>query len=260
MEQRRPFVGGNWKMNTDLASAVELAEGVVAGCSGLAQQVDVAVFPPFVYIQSVGRALGHRPIMLGAQDIWPGETGAFTGEISGPMLTDLNVRSVIVGHSERREHQGESDELVARKLAAGLENGLHVVLCVGESLEQREQGQAIATVRHQVQAALQDLDAPDPHRLIVAYEPIWAIGTGRTASAEDAQEVHGALRQVLARRYDPRFARMVRVVYGGSVNSRNAADLFGQPDIDGGLVGGASLRAEDFTAICSAAARGFVAS
>ncbi|MCA9286906.1 MAG: triose-phosphate isomerase [Phycisphaerales bacterium] len=255
MRPRMPFVGGNWKMNTDLASAVELAEGVVASCSGFAQQVDIALFPPFVYLQAVGRALGHRAIVLGSQDLWPEPPGAFTGSIGPAMLADLNVRAVIVGHSERRLHQCEDDRLVGRKLRVALESNLTAVLCVGESLEQRESGLALATVERQLGAALASVSEPDPLRLVVAYEPIWAIGTGRTASPADAQEVHGAIRQVLAKRYDAGLSRSVRIIYGGSVNGRNASDLLAQPDVDGGLVGGASLKAEEFTAICAAAAR-----
>lgn len=245
-------------MNTLLASAVELAEDVVAGCADAVQHVDVAVMPPFPYLQAVGRALGHGGVLLGAQNVFTEVEGAYTGEVSASMLVDLNVACVIVGHSERRHVVGEPDDLVAAKLRAALDASLWGVLCVGETWAQREAGQTDEVVLGQLASALEDVEPDDLRQLIVAYEPVWAIGTGRTATPADAQKVHEAIRFALRKRYDPGLSDSVRVIYGGSVNSRNAAELFAQPDIDGGLIGGASLKADEFSAICAAAARRIV--
>jgi len=255
--ERRPIVGGNWKMNTDLASATELSDDIVAGLAGMDQSSDIALYPPFLYLQMVGKTLGHHPILLGAQDVWPELNGAFTGEVSTAMLNDLDVESVLVGHSERRHVIGEDDALIARKLGASLAADLCGVLCVGETLEQRESGQTEAVVLGQLEAALAEVDVESAGRLLViAYEPVWAIGTGRTASPEDAQQVHAAIRQWLAQRYDGPTSQAIRIQYGGSVKPGNAAELFAQPDIDGFLVGGASLNADDFLAIVRVTAVG----
>jgi triosephosphate isomerase len=253
---RRPFVGGNWKMNTDLASAVELAEATLAALSadGTEARVDAAVFPPFPYLFAVGRALGHSNVSLGGQDCSPEAGGAFTGQVSADMLTDLGCRSVIIGHSERRHGLGEDDELLHDKLAIAAESGLAAVLCVGETLSERDDGRAEAVVARQLRGCFGTLRAEAVDRVVVAYEPVWAIGTGRTASPEDAQRMHAAIRGVLGDLYDPRFAAKARIVYGGSVNAKNARAIFDQPDVDGGLIGGASLKAGDFASICRAAA------
>jgi triosephosphate isomerase len=264
--ERRPFIGGNWKMNSDLASAVELAEAVVAalGPAGAApraleETVDAAVFPPFPYLQAVGRALGHSAVMLGGQDCSAEASGAFTGQVSADMLCDLGCRSVIIGHSERRHGLGEDDALLHQKLAIALESGLAAVLCVGETLSERDEGRAEGVVRAQLRGCFGTLTAETVERAVVAYEPVWAIGTGRTASPEDAQRMHAAIRHELGSLYDSRFAAKARVIYGGSVNAKNARAIFDQPDVDGGLIGGASLKAGDFASICRAAAEAWSA-
>jgi triosephosphate isomerase len=258
---RRPFVGGNWKMNTDLASGVELAETVLAELSRdrLDERIDAALYPPFPYLFGVGRALGHSNVLLGAQDCSAEAGGAFTGQVSAGMLLDLGCRSVIIGHSERRHGLGESDDLLLEKHTIAAESGLEAVLCVGETLSERDDGRAEAVVAHQLRGCFGTLRADVVDRTVVAYEPVWAIGTGRNASPEDAQRMHAAIRRVLGDLYDSRFAAKARIVYGGSVNAKNARAIFGQPDVDGGLIGGASLKAGDFASICRAAAEAWSA-
>jgi len=251
---RRPFVGGNWKMNTTLGSAVELAEGVVDACRNAVDRVDVVLFPPFPYLQAVGRTLGHHAIAIGSQNFWPQRSGAFTGEVGLEMIQDLGLAWVLVGHSERRQHCGESDAVVADKVRAAAESSIGIVLCVGESLEQREAGDAEGVICGQVEAALSGLPESILGHLVIAYEPVWAIGTGRTATPDDAQTAHAAIRRTLAKGYHADFARSVRIIYGGSMNAGNAAGLLAQADVDGGLIGGASLQPESFAAICDAAA------
>jgi triosephosphate isomerase len=255
--RRAPFIGGNWKMNTDLASGVELAEDLHAALSTppLPPAVDVVVFPPFPYLQAIGRCLGHAPIRLGAQDLSPQENGAFTGQVSAAMLEDLNVSWVIIGHSERRHGLHESAGLIRAKLDRALAQGLSAVFCIGETLAEREQGRAEAVLVEQLRGGLRGLDREDLRRVVVAYEPVWAIGTGRTAHPSDAAEAHGWVRRTLADLYDAELAAATRVVYGGSVTESTAADLFSMEEIDGGLVGGASLRADAFAAIVRAAAK-----
>jgi len=251
---RRPFVGGNWKMNTDLASAVELADDVNASCAALAQRIDIALFPPFPYLLPVGRTLGHGAIMLGAQDVYHQPDGAFTGEVSVDMLNDLSVTAVLVGHSERRHVIGEDDDLVNRKTMAALDGALVAVLCIGERLEEREAGDTDAVNIRQLRAALEGVEIEHAARqLVIAYEPVWAIGTGRTASPADAQAAHHVIRREFASLFDRTTADGIRIIYGGSVKPANAAELFAQPDVDGFLVGGASLIAADFAAIVKAA-------
>jgi triosephosphate isomerase len=252
---RIPFIGGNWKMNLELASAVELAEEVVAACASDVQKVDVALMPPFPYLQAVGRVLGNHGLMLGAQNLWPEPSGAYTGEVSGAMLVDLGAACVVVGHSERRQLLGETDALIASKLRAALDISLIGVLCVGELGAHRDSGRTLDVVFSQLESALAEVEADDLRQMVVAYEPVWAIGTGRSATPSDAQEVHAAIRARIAKAYDRRLADGLRIIYGGSVSAANAAELLAQPDIDGGLVGGAALRAEEFAAIVAAAAR-----
>ena len=254
MTTRRPIVGGNWKMNTNLASAVELAEDVVAQCGDCAEYCDIALFPPFPYLQAVGKALGHHQIMLGAQDVYYESNGAYTGEVSTDMLLDLDVEIVLCGHSERRHVIGESDEQVNRKIRAALEAGLHAVLCIGETMEQREADQTREVNVRQLTAGLRKVPAEQMAQVVIAYEPVWAIGTGRTATPDDAQVVHRIIRMSLEHMYDVELAQAARVQYGGSVKPDNAAALFSQPDIDGFLVGGASLKAEHFAAIVQSTA------
>ncbi len=251
--ERRSIVGGNWKMNTDLAAAVERADDVVAGCQALLSECDVAVFPPFPYLQAVGRALGHDGLLLGAQDVYHQPNGAYTGEVSSTMLLDLNVQIVLVGHSERRHVIGEDDELVNAKVRAALETGLNVILCIGETLEQRQAGRTNQVNVAQLVAGLQGVGTEQMRQVTVAYEPVWAIGTGQTATPRDAAAVHRVVRRSIADLYDEDTAGSVRIQYGGSVTASSAADLFAEPEIDGALVGGASLEADQFMGIVRAA-------
>jgi triosephosphate isomerase len=249
---RKPFIAGNWKMNTLRTEAVDLASALVEDL-GTMTEADLAVCPPFVYLISVGDALGISRIALGAQDMFYENRGAYTGEISGDMLKDAGCRYVILGHSERRHVIGESDELINRKIIKALSEGLDVIFCVGELLEQREAERTLEVVRRQVAIGLEGVDRAAAGRVTIAYEPVWAIGTGRTATPEQAQEVHAMIRGLLRETYDEDLAEQMRIQYGGSVKPSNAADLLKQPDIDGALVGGASLKAADFAAIVRAA-------
>jgi len=256
MGKRRLFIGGNWKMHGDRASATALARDVAAGCArDVEADVETAIFPAFVHLDPIATILANAPAppLLGAQDAFHQPQGAYTGEVSVPMLADLGVRAVLTGHSERRHILGESDELVAAKTRAVLDGGLLCVLCVGETLEQREQGLTDAVNERQLRAALEGVAAAAVERLVVAYEPVWAIGTGRTASPQDAQRAHAHLRAILCELLGQQAAQRIRVIYGGSVKPGNAAALLAQEDVDGALVGGASLVAEDFLAIRLAA-------
>ncbi len=252
MPERRPFVGGNWKMNTDRARAVALARAV-AGAPA-ADGADVVVFPPFVYLDAVRAGLteARSRVGLGGQDVFHEASGAFTGEVSAGMLRDAGCAWVLTGHSERRHALGESEALVGKKTGAALAGGLRVVLCVGETLAQREAGETDRVNRRQLSAALQGVTREAMRSVVIAYAPVWALGTGRNASPEDAQSAHEAVRATLAELFDDVVARETRVVYGGSVKAANAAELFSGPDVDGGLIGGASLDAVEFLAICSA--------
>lgn len=254
MAERMPIVGGNWKMNMDLASGVELAEDIAAGCGDLIDRCEVAVFPPFPYLQAVGNALGHHSLLLGAQNLYHQPNGAFTGEISTEMLLDLNVPIVLTGHSERRHVIGEDDELINAKTRAALAAGLRVILCIGETREQREADRTEQVNIDQLTAGLAGVEAQQMRRLVIAYEPVWAIGTGLTATPDDAEAVHHVIRLTLGKLYDRSIAEETRIQYGGSVKPQNAADLIAKEDIDGFLVGGASLKAGDFLAIIRAVA------
>lgn len=252
---RKPFVAGNWKMNTDSHSGVALAKAVVDKASGLAgSSVDVAVIPPFVYLPAVGAAVSSSGVALGAQDVYFEAKGAFTGEISAAMLKDVGCTYVLCGHSERRHVLGESDELINKKVTASISGGLLPILCVGELLAERDASQTEQVVERQTRAGLAGLSAEKIAAVTIAYEPVWAIGTGRTATREQAQEVHAFIRKLLARMYDKSVAQDMRILYGGSVKADNAEELMGQPDVDGCLVGGASLKADDFVQIIEAAA------
>jgi len=253
MPYRKPFVGGNWKMNTDQAAAAELTRSVA---EGLAETpADVAVFPPFPYLLTVGSILRERgsTIMLGAQDVYHEGNGAFTGEVSLDMLKDCGVAAVLIGHSERRHVINEPDELIALKTRAVIEAGLHAVLCIGETLGQREAGETDAVNERQLRSALAEISGEHAAHLTVAYEPVWAIGTGKTATPADAQNAHAAARAVLGDLLGAEAAASIRIQYGGSMKPANAAELLAQPDIDGGLIGGASLKPADFAAIVKAA-------
>lgn len=248
---RRPLVAGNWKLNLTRADGVALARAVADGVGGAAAEVVVA--PTFPSLAAVAEAVDGTPVAVSAQDVYWETEGAFTGEVSAPLLADAGCRFGIVGHSERRQLFGETDESVARKRAALRAAGLVPIVCVGETLEQREAGETEAVVLGQVRAAIADVAPGDAANHVIAYEPVWAIGTGRTASPDDAQAVHAAIRGTLEDALGTEAAAAIRLLYGGSVKPANAAELFGQADIDGGLVGGASLKADSFVAIVRAA-------
>ena len=245
---RKKLIAGNWKMNGSLAANEALVKAIVAGLP--AQACDVAVCPPALYVPQVQQLLaGQGGVALGAQDVSAHESGAYTGDVSAAMLKEFGVRYAIVGHSERRQYQGERDELVAIKAERLLNVGITPIVCVGETLAEREAGQTEAVVKRQL-AAVTHLIGKCVSEIVVAYEPVWAIGTGKTASPEQAQQVHAVLRAQLAAAVAD--AGKVRILYGGSMNAANAAELLAQPDIDGGLIGGAALKAPDFLTIIAA--------
>lgn len=245
------LIAGNWKMNTDLAEAVRLASEVVRSVKS--EGVAVALCPPFISLEAVAEIIRDTPIQLGAQNMHAAESGAYTGEVSASMLKSVGCDYVILGHSERRTIFGETDEEVGEKVQAAYSNGLVPIICVGETLDEREQNKEYQVVERQLRAAIGTTRFDDPESLVIAYEPVWAIGTGRTASPQQAQEIHAHIRKLLGE-LTPEIATDVQILYGGSVNPGNAAELFAQPDINGGLVGGASLKAEDFAAIVAAGA------
>ncbi|MDX1458429.1 MAG: triose-phosphate isomerase [Marinobacter sp.] len=247
---RRTIVAANWKMNGSTELVETLVGGVKSGLSGLDKGVEVVIIPPSLYLRDVQRQVAGSGLKLGVQNAARWQSGAYTGEVSADMVADLGAEYVLVGHSERRQLFGESDEEVAEKVQRVLESGLTAMLCVGETLSQREVGDAEAVVAQQVRIALADVSGTQWERIVVAYEPVWAIGTGQTATAADAQDMHAAMRGLLAELGAP--ADKVSLLYGGSVKPDNAAELFAQSDIDGGLIGGASLKADDFVRICSA--------
>ncbi len=251
---RKPIVGGNWKMNTNRGSAASLASAVASAHQD-DSGVEVIIFPPFPYLLEVGRAISGSAVMLGAQDVYHEADGAFTGEVSAAMLRDCGCRWVLTGHSERRHVIGEDDALVNRKTRAALEAGLSVILCIGETREQRAAGETDDVNTRQLTAGLQGVSASQSGRIAIAYEPVWAIGTGLTATPDDAQAAHAAIRATLAEIFDPSTAAAMRIQYGGSMKPGNAAGLMKMPDVDGGLIGGASLNAGDFSAIVQAAVR-----
>jgi triosephosphate isomerase len=252
MTHRRTIVAGNWKMNLDRAKARDLAAAVAARAAE-AGTTELVLCPPAVYVETVAAALGgSSPVALGAQNMHDQSSGAFTGEVAPPMLLDLGCRYVILGHSERRTLFGETDAVVNAKARAALAAGLTPIVCVGETLEEREGGRTAAAVTTQVQGSLAGLTPADLEKIVVAYEPVWAIGTGKVATPLQAQEVHALIRGLLGGLASPAVAAKVRIQYGGSVKPDNAADLAVQPDIDGALVGGASLKADDFLGIAKA--------
>lgn len=248
---RKKFVAGNWKMFTDAASGGRLAKAVVDGLAG-DRRIRVAVCPPFPYLAQVGAALLGSPVQLGAQNLYPEKEGAFTGEVSPAMLRDVGCALVILGHSERRHKMGEDDAFINRKVHAALKEGLEVVLCIGETLEEREAERTEQVLDRQVTAGLQGVDAATLARVVLAYEPVWAIGTGRNATPEQAQEAHAFVRGRVGQQLGAEAAAQLVIQYGGSVKPDNAASLLSQPDVDGALVGGASLKANDFLAIVQA--------
>ncbi len=249
---RQLFVAGNWKMNLNGRQGIELAEALKAEFGDL-EAVRLAVCPPFVYLKAVADALAGSAIGVGAQNMYTESEGAYTGEVAGPMLLDVGCRYVILGHSERRHVLGEGDGVINAKVLRALEFGLKPILCLGERLEQREAGETEDVVSGQLRAALEGVSAAQMAEVTMAYEPVWAIGTGRTATREQAEEVHGILRGLLAGIYSAELAERTIIQYGGSVKPENATDLMAMPNVDGALVGGASLKADAFAGIIRAA-------
>ena len=248
MGKRRPLVAGNWKMNGSRAESAALATAIKQGVSA-ASQAEVAVCPPFILIPLVAEKLTGSPVVWGGQNLSVHKSGAYTGEVSGPMLKDYACTYVIVGHSERRMFYGDTDALVTEKYGAAQAVGLLPILCVGETLQEREANQTEAVVARQLDAVVNKHGIGSFKNAVIAYEPVWAIGTGKTASSQQAQEIQLHIRNVIAAQYGDDVAQSISILYGGSVKAANAKEIFGQPDVDGGLVGGASLMAEEFTTI-----------
>ncbi|MFC1462576.1 triose-phosphate isomerase [Verrucomicrobiota bacterium] len=249
---RKKIVAGNWKMNKSIAEAQDLAEGIKRQLAEF-RDVDVVLCPPFTALKVVGEVIDSTSIKLGAQNMYSEDKGAYTGEISAAMLRDIYCHYVILGHSERRKYFRETDLVVNKKVKAAVKAHLIPIVCVGETLEQRDAGEAKGVVTRQVEGSLADL-GDDLKKVIVAYEPVWAIGTGRTAEPEQAQEMHAEIRQVIQRISDAETAESLRIQYGGSVKPKNAAEIFSQADIDGGLIGGAALEVRPFVEVVTAAA------
>lgn len=247
---RSKFVAGNWKMHGSLPTNLSLLSAVKAGAAGLKAQIAVCV--PYPYLAQAQSVLSGSNVAWGAQDVSEHGQGAYTGEVSGPMLNDFGCRYAIIGHSERRSYYGDTDAVVAAKYAAALMSGLTPILCVGETLGEREAGITAQVVTRQLDAVIAGSGVDSLAKAVVAYEPVWAIGTGKTATPAQAQEVHALIRARVAAS-SPAVATGLQILYGGSVKAGNAKELFGQPDIDGGLIGGASLVADDFLGICAAA-------
>lgn len=249
---RRKLIAGNWKMNGSLAFNAELMDGIKSRLTSEMKQADVLVCVPFPYLGQIQSSVQQTSIMLGAQDVSPFVSGAYTGEVSAAMLHDFGCQYVIVGHSERRAYHSESSEIVAAKACHAIKAGLKPIVCVGETLAEREGGQTHEVITHQIDAVLQHLNEQDLFNMVIAYEPVWAIGTGKTATPDMAQEVHALLRERVALKHEEAALEM-RILYGGSMKPDNAQLLMNEPDIDGGLIGGAALKAEDFCAIIQAA-------
>jgi len=247
---RQATVVGNWKMHGSIESVDTLLQQLVESLNGL-QQIKIAVCPPFVFLDRARKILGTSSIALGAQNLCEQVQGAFTGEVSGIMLKEFGCQYVIIGHSERRALYGETDAVVASKIAVALEQGLQPILCVGETLAQREANETLAVINNQLSAVIEKVGVKVFSEVVIAYEPVWAIGTGKTATPEQAQKVHQHIRDYF-RVSDNEIAEKLAILYGGSVKSQNAVELFKQPDIDGGLIGGASLDAKEFELICRA--------
>ena len=245
---RRPIIAGNWKMNKTVQESIDIAVGLKRKFYTFAE-ADIVICPPFTALSKVNDEILDSSIMLGAQDIYWEEKGAFTGEIAPGMLKDAGCRYVIVGHSERRHILGETDEDVNKKLKAALKHGMVPIMCIGEKLEERDNGMTLEVLEKQLTRGLRDIAKDDMVRIIIAYEPVWAIGTGRTATPQQAQEAHKFIREFIERTYDNESSSKIRIQYGGSVKPENIAQLMAQEDVDGALVGGASLDVNSFTEI-----------
>ncbi|MCR5710349.1 MAG: triose-phosphate isomerase [Bacteroidales bacterium] len=246
---RKKIVAGNWKMNTTVAEGVELAKAIVAKVNEIPSGVSLVVAPPFTHLVPVAEVLKGSPVALSAQNCADQPKGAFTGEVSAAMLKSAGCRYTILGHSERREYYGETSAKLTGKIALALENGLKVIFCVGEKLEERQAGNHFDVVSAQISEVLFGLTAEQMASIVIAYEPVWAIGTGVTATSEQAQEIHAFIRNTLTAHFGEKVAQATTILYGGSCKPSNAKELFACPDIDGGLIGGASLKADDFIAI-----------
>ncbi len=249
---RMPFIAGNWKMNKTVGEAVELArelKAAISGVIGVEGEIEVAIAPPFTALHAVRKELEGSSIRLAAQNLYWEEKGAFTGEVSPPMLKEVACHYVIIGHSERRQFFGETDETVNRRIKAALAHGLKVIFCIGETLKEREGGKTFSVIERQMEGGLKGLGDQEMRNMVIAYEPVWAIGTGKTATPEQAEEVHRFIRGKLEKLYSGKVSEEMRIQYGGSVTPENIKGLMGQPDIDGALVGGASLKAESFAKI-----------
>lgn len=249
---RKKLMAGNWKMNRTSTDAVALAQEIVVAI-GKQAEVDVVVCPPFTALESVGKALDGSTVKLGAQNMHSEVSGAFTGEISAPMLRAFFATHVILGHSERRTYFGENDEFINKKVIAALKHQLRPIFCVGEILAEREAGATLKVVQTQTERGLEGVSKELATSVVIAYEPVWAIGTGMVATSEQAQEVHAFIRSLLTKLFGEHVAQKVRILYGGSMKPANAAELLGQKDIDGGLIGGASLEARSFVELVKAA-------
>jgi triosephosphate isomerase len=256
MAIRAPYVAGNWKMNMTIPEAGALASAVVRASAGL-PEAELVLAPPFTALSEVRKVIVGSPVRLAGQDLFWEDQGAFTGEISAPMLKDAGCSHVIIGHSERRQFFGETDAGVNRKIKAALKSGLFPIVCLGESLEERERNETMSKISRQIEAGFAGIDAEGFGRTVVAYEPIWAIGTGRTATPAQAEDVHAAVREKLSAEYGKAAVRCAIILYGGSVKPANAAALFGEENIDGFLVGGASLDAGSFVEIAAEAIKAF---
>jgi triosephosphate isomerase len=247
---RKTIIAGNWKMYKTITQAIELANGLKRGLFNLeGQDIDIIICPPYTALCEVSEVIANSNIQLGAQDAYWQDEGAFTGEVSAYMLKDAGVKFVIIGHSERRQYFGETNESVNKKLKAVLKQGLTPIFCVGESLNEREKGKTFEVLEDHVKNGLRDIAQEDALKLVIAYEPVWAIGTGKTATAQQAQEAQKYIRDLLAKMYNSDAADSIRIQYGGSVKPENTTELIKQPDVDGALVGGASLTIESFTQI-----------
>ena len=246
---RKPLIAGNWKMNKTISEALELANGIKRSCLDLTESVDIVLCPPFTALSEVAEVLTDSDIKLGAQDMHWQESGAYTGEISAVMLKDLGCSFVIIGHSERRQYFGETNEAVNKKIKAALKLDLSPIVCMGETLQERQKDKTFDVVRNHTEGALVDIDAKDMLKVTVAYEPVWAIGTGVNAKPEQAEVVQEFIRDLIEKRYNREVSETIRILYGGSIKPENFKDLIAQQDLDGGLVGGASLEIDSFVKI-----------
>ncbi|HWL14503.1 MAG TPA: triose-phosphate isomerase [Opitutus sp.] len=253
MNPRKKLIAGNWKMNKTNGDAVSLVNEIVAA-TGKINDVEIVVCPPFTSLDAVGKALDGSTVKLGAQNMHPEANGAFTGEISAPMLRSLFATHVILGHSERRAYFGEDDAFINKKVLSALKNQLKPILCVGETLAEREAGSTLKVVQTQLEAGLEGVSKEQAPTVVIAYEPVWAIGTGKVATTDQAQEVHAFIRNLLTKLFTEPVAQKVRVLYGGSMKPANAPELLAQKDIDGGLIGGAALESRSFIELINAAA------